>query len=203
MEHQNEKYSGIYVFEGIDHVGKTTIVQKLKEKVSEDIKYNCVIVSFPGNEPRTLGNLVYDIHHNQAQYFDENVNSTSLQLLHIASHIDLIQRKLRKLSEKRCIVLLDRYWWSTYVYGIAGGINDEIIRAILEPELIYWKDIDVKNIFLLERESRERDYEEIKDEEIVGLYRELASKESKSVIIDNNASIEEAVIKIYNCIVGA
>jgi hypothetical protein len=26
MEHQNEKYSGIYAFEGIDNVGKTTIV---------------------------------------------------------------------------------------------------------------------------------------------------------------------------------
>ena len=33
MEHQNENYFGIYVFEGIDNVGKTTIVQRLKEKI--------------------------------------------------------------------------------------------------------------------------------------------------------------------------
>ena len=35
------------------------------------------------------------------------------------------------------------------------------------------------------------------------LYRELASKDTKSVIINNDGSIEEAVNKIYNSIVGA
>ena len=34
MEHLKENYSGIYVFEGIDNVGKTTIVQRLREKIS-------------------------------------------------------------------------------------------------------------------------------------------------------------------------
>ena len=126
-----------------------------------------------------------------------------MQLLHIASHIDLIQRKLRKLSDKKCIVLMDRYWWSTYVYGIAGELNYEIVQVILEPELICWKDINIKKIFLIERENRERDYEEVKDEKIVGLYRKLASEESKSVIIDNNGSMEETITKIYNYIVGA
>lgn len=56
---------------------------------------------------------------------------------------------------------------------------------------------------MIERDNREQDYEEAKDRKIVGLYRELASKESKSVIIDNNGSIEEAITKIYNTIVGA
>lgn len=200
---QNEVYSGIYVFEGIDNVGKTTIVHKLKEKIGESMGCNCVIVSFPGNEPRTLGSLVYDIHHNQAKYFDLPINETSLQLLHIASHIDLIQGKLRKLSLEGCIVLLDRYWWSSYVYGIAGELNSNIVQAIIEPELIHWKDINVKKIFLLEREDRERDYEDTKDRKIVELYRKLARKESKSVIIENDGSIEEAVTKIYNNIVGA
>lgn len=203
MEYQDEMYLGIYVFEGIDNVGKTTIVEKLKEKIWESMGCECVIVAFPGNEPKTLGSLVYDIHHNQAKYFETSLNETSLQLLHIASHIDLIQGKLRKLSTERCIVLLDRYWWSTHVYGVAGELDSNIVQAILEPELIHWKDINVKKIFLLERENRERDYEDAKDRKIVELYRELASKESKCDIIDNNGSIEEAVTKIYNSIIGA
>lgn len=203
IEYQDEKYSGIYVFEGIDNVGKTTIVRALREKICESMGCDCVIVSFPGNEPRTLGSLVYDIHHNQTKYFDSTLNETSLQLLHIASHIDLIQGKLKRLSSEPCIVLLDRYWWSTYVYGLAGALDSNIVQAILEPELIQWKDINVKKIFLVERENRERDYEDAKDRKIVGLYRELASKESKSVVIDNNGSIGDAVAKIYNCIVGA
>lgn len=202
MDYQNEKCFGLYVFEGIDNVGKTTIIQKLKKKIYESIGCECVIVAFPGNEPRTLGSLVYDIHHNQARYFDVSLNEISLQLLHIASHIDLIQGKLRKLNSERCIILLDRYWWSTYVYGLVGELDDNIVRAMLEPELIQWNGITVSKIFLLEREQRERDYEDAKDRKIVGLYRELASKETKSVIIDNNGSIEEVVTQIYDNIIG-
>ena len=202
MEYMEDMYSGIYVFEGIDNVGKTTIVQKLKEKICETTEYECTIVAFPGNVPRTLGSLVYDIYHNQQKYFEESLNETSLQLLHIASHIDLLQRKLRKLSSEKCIVLLDRYWWSTYVYGLAGGMEENIIQAIIEPELLHWKDINVKKIFLLERDNREHDYEEVKDRKIVEVYRELSAGESKSILIDNNGSIDEAVTKIYNIIVG-
>lgn len=202
MGYQIEKYFGIYVFEGIDNVGKTTIVQKLREKIFQSMGCECTAVAFPGNEPRTLGSLVYDIHHNQSKYFDTFLNETSLQLLHIASHIDLLQRRLEKLSSERCIVLLDRYWWSTYVYGLAGELDSNIIQAILAPEIIHWKDINVKKIFLIEREYCERDYNEKKDRKIVNLYRELAGKDPQSVTISNDGSIEEAVNKIYNSIVG-
>ena len=203
MEHQEKLYSGIYVFEGIDNVGKSTIVRKLKEQISETLGCECMVIAFPGNDPRTLGSLVYDIHHNQKDYFELPLNETSLQLLHIASHIDLIQGKLRQLISKPCIVLLDRFWWSTYVYGLAGNLDKNMIQAILEPELIHWKDLNVRKVFLVERENRERDYEEEKDKRIVELYRDLATKATNSVIINNDGSIEETVQDIYDNIVGA
>lgn len=203
MEYQENLYSGIYVFEGIDNVGKSTIVQKLREMIAESLGCECVVVAFPGNEPRTLGSLVYDIHHNQKDYFELPLNETSLQLLHIASHIDLIQGKLRQLISKPCIVLLDRFWWSTYVYGLAGNLDKNMIQAILEPELIHWKDLNVRKVFLVERENRERDYEEEKDKRIVELYRDLAIKTTNSIIINNDGSIEETVKEIYKNIVGA
>lgn len=203
MEHQEKLYSGIYVFEGIDNVGKSTIVRKLKEKISETLGCECVVIAFPGNAPRTLGSLVYDIHHNQTKYFELPLNETSLQLLHIASHIDLIQGKLKELNSKPSIVLLDRFWWSTYVYGSAGKLDRNIVQAILEPELMHWKDLNVRRVFLIERENRERDYEEEKDKRIVELYRDLATKATNSVIINNDGSIEETVQEIYDNIVGA
>lgn len=201
MGYQNDKYSGIYVFEGIDNVGKTTIINRLKEKIREGTDYECVMITFPGNEPRTLGNLVYDIHHNEDKYLNETLNEASLQMLHVASHIDLIHRKLRKLCNNRCIVLLDRYWWSTYAYGLANGLNADIVQAIIEPELIFWEKIRVNKIFLIERQNRERDYKEAKENKIVSAYHELVSKEPKSIIIDNNSDVESTVTKIYNCIV--
>lgn len=198
----DRKNKGIYVFEGIDNVGKTTIVDRLKVKIKETTEYECYSFSFPGNEPKTLGRLVYDMHHCQEKYFNLPLNEASLQLLHIASHIDLIQRKLIKLNSSRSIILLDRFWWSTYVYGLVGELREDMVQAIIAPELMYWKKLNVKRIFLLEREKRNFDYEIKKDAKIVNIYRDLAQHESKCVTLNNNGSIEEIVDKIYNNILG-
>ncbi len=197
-----DTYSGVYIFEGIDNVGKTTIIHALKQQIQETTDYKCVDVAFPGNEPRTLGNLVYRIHHHEEQYFDVPINETSLQLLHIASHIDLIQRQLEPLSNSRCIVLIDRFWWSTYAYGLAGGVKESIIQSVIAPELLYWKDIDIKKIFLVERNKRQKDYEINKENVIIGKYRQLAEKELMCVKLDNNGRLEEAVNRVYESIFG-
>ena len=89
------------------------------------------------------------------------------------------------------------------MYGLAGELDRNIVQAILEPELMHWKDLNVRRVFLIERENRERDYEEEKDKRIVELYRDLATKATNSVIINNDGSIEETVQDIYDNIVGA
>lgn len=195
-------YSGVYVFEGIDNVGKTTIIHALKQQIQELTDYRCVDIAFPGNEPRTLGDLVYRIHHHQEQYFNAPINETSLQLLHVASHIDLIQRQLMPLSNSKCIVLLDRFWWSTYVYGLAGGVEVNIIQSIIAPELLYWKDINIKKIFLVERNKKQKDYELKKENAIIYEYRQLAEKELKCEKIDNDKGLEETVNRVYRSIFG-
>ena len=197
-----DMYSGVYVFEGIDNVGKTSIIHALKQQIQEATDYRCVDIAFPGNEPRTLGNLVYHIHHHQEQYFNVPINDTSLQLLHIASHIDLIQRQLMPLSNLKYIVLLDRFWWSTYVYGLAGGVEENIIQSIIAPELLYWKGIDIKKIFLIERREREKDFELGKESNIIDEYRKLAQKELKCERLDNNESLVEVVNRVYKSIFG-
>ncbi len=197
-----DTYSGVYIFEGIDNVGKTTIIHALKQKIQETTDYKCVDIAFPGNEPRTLGELIYRIHHYGEQYFDVSLNETSLQLLHIASHIDLIQRRLEPLSIEKCIVLLDRFWWSTYVYGLSGGLEENIIQTIIAPELLYWKNINVKKIFLVEREKRQKDYELNKENTIIEKYRQLAEKELLCTKLDNNEGLEKVVNKVYKNIFG-
>ena len=159
-----DSYSGVYIFEGIDNVGKTTIIQALKQKIQETTDYKCVNVAFPGNEPRTLGNLVYRIHHQQEQYFDVPINETSLQILHIAAHIDLIHRQLKPLGNSRCI--------------------------------------NIKKIFLIERNKRQKDYGSNKENAIIGKYRELAEKEVICEKLNNNESLEEATDKVYKSIFG-
>lgn len=198
-----KKCSGIYVFEGIDNVGKTTIIQRLKTMICETTEYDCINIAFPGNESRTLGGLVYDIHHQMNNFFDVPINNASLQLLHVAAHIDLIQRKLAEESSNSSnIILMDRFWWSTYAYGLAGALEKEVIHSIIAPELLYWEIINIKKIFLLERENRERDYELEKDVAIIKNYRDLAESDPKCRIISNNCSLEETVTKICDSILG-
>ena len=110
----------------------------------------------------------------------------------------MIQRRLLNFKSKCEIVLLDRFWWSTCAYGLAGKLDEDIVKAIISPELLYWKNVNIKRIFLLERENRERDYEIEKDNKIVNTYRELAIKEQKCRILNNDGSIEELVTQIYN-----
>lgn len=193
---------GIYVFEGIDNVGKTSIVQKLKTKICETTEYDCINIAFSGNEPRTLGSLVYDIHHHNNKYFDMTINDTSLQLMHIAAHIDLIQRKFIGEYNLLKVILMDHFWWSTYAYGLAGESEKNVVNSIIAPELIYWGKVNIKKIFLLERENRERDFNEVKDAEIIRNYRELAEREKKCTIVRNTDGLEEAVNKIYDNILG-
>lgn len=198
----NKLRSGIYVFEGIDNVGKTTIVNELKERISKEVDYECEIVAFPGNEERTLGALVYDIHHQKNKYFDFPINDTSLQLLHVAAHIDLIQRKLMEENSTEKIILMDRFWWSTYAYGRAGLLESDVIHAILASELLYWEKISINKIFLLERKDRAKDFESDKDTLILQNYRGLASKEPKCQVINNNGSLDEVVNMIFKQIIG-
>jgi len=198
----NKLCSGIYVFEGIDNVGKTTIVNELKEKLSEEMDCECEIVAFPGNEERTLGALVYDIHHNNKKYFDYHINDASLQLLHVASHIDLIQRKLLNEDISKKIILMDRFWWSTYAYGLSEFLESDVINAVLASELKYWEKIRINKIFLLERKDREKDFESDNDTLILQNYRGLASKEPKCQVINNNRRLDEVVNIIFNQIIG-
>lgn len=90
----------LVVFEGIDHVGKSTICELIiKSFVRQGMA--CSMHSFPGKQDGTLGKLVYDIHHDKEGIFagnleinSSNIDSLSLQIMHVAAHIDLLNKKI-------------------------------------------------------------------------------------------------------------
>ena len=116
--------------------------------------------------------------------------------------IDLIQRQLEPLSNSKCIILLDRFWWSTYVYGLSERLEENVIQAIIAPELLYWKDINVKKIFLVERKKKQSDYELNKENAIIEQYRQLAENEVLCTRLDNNETLEKMVNSVYRNIFG-
>src|SRR5690554_2300912 len=83
----------LFVFEGVDQVGKSTIIKEVEMQLN-DLGLSCSSYSFPGKTEGTLGALVYDLHHNEDKYLSGPLDPSSLQMLHVAAHIDTINNKI-------------------------------------------------------------------------------------------------------------
>lgn len=201
IQQKNVK-SKIFVFEGIDNVGKTTIINSVKKILEEKYNLVCEIIPFPGSGLNTLGGLVYDVHHNTQKYFSYELNPTSLQLLHVASHIDNIVTKILPAIAENKIILLDRFWWSTLAYGLGNKIPEELLKDIIKPELYYWNDIEINKYFVIERKNKNSDYPIEVTQKICETYKELMNKTSNAYEIVNDQTVEETTELILNYIIN-
>lgn len=140
----------LIVFEGPDGVGKSTLSEGLTRKLREaDIQ--CEHLAFPGKEEGTIGRLVYDLHHIPGAFGLHKTTAASLQALHIAAHLDMIERRiLPALNEGRWVVL-DRFWWSTWVYGNTAGVAARSLDALVQVERLQWNGVKPAAIFLIDR----------------------------------------------------
>ena len=153
----------LIVFEGIDHVGKSTIVDLVNDELSKSYTTITIeVYQFPGKHEGTLGNLVYDIHHNLKKYNLNSIDPLSLQLLHIAAHIDILKSKIIPAIDNGHIVLLDRYWWSTIAYGEGDGIPSTMLYKIIEVEKEITDNISNKVFIYITRNDRIKDYSQDK-----------------------------------------
>lgn len=131
------KNARLIVFEGVDAAGKSTVcAEYLKELTKRGI--TAKLLSFPGKASGTLGELVYQLHHTPKSKGVEQLTTASLQALHIAAHLDAIESVIVPSLEAGETVVLDRYWWSTWVYGLVGGANPELLEALIEAERLAW-----------------------------------------------------------------
>lgn len=154
------------MLEGPDGVGKTTLARDLVSSMPSTVYY-----SFPGHKERTLGHLVYDIHHNTDKYVD-TLNPLSMQILHIAAQIDCIDQMIKPALKNGWNVILDRYWWSTKVYGQFVRIDNILLDALINVEKLYWSTIP--DLILLVT----RDVETLNYKDLYKLYMNLMICES-------------------------
>ncbi len=167
----------LFVFEGPDGVGKTTLVRSAAEALRSD-GHEVDVLSFPGKEPGTLGEHVYSLHHAPAKFGITAMTAESLQVLHVAAHLDAIDRLIRPRVDSGSIVLLDRYWWSTWVYGVSGGGRRATLDAAIAGEVTHWGDLHPSALLLISRsKSLRADEERSTWLTRARLYRELAEME--------------------------
>ncbi len=198
----------IVAIEGPDNVGKSTIISSLKNNFIKR-KINCKILSFPGKEEGTIGNLVYNLHHNPNKYDIKKISPYSLQTLHVASHIDIIEQQIKPFKEEDILFLLDRYWWSTIAYGKLSGISEKYLSKLIELEKLVWGNITPAIIFLIERKFIFTDAnEKLSYHNLLDNYLSLSKQNNyksniiriKNDVLDNTInSIEKNIINtLYN-----
>lgn len=155
----------LLAFEGPDGVGKSTLATALADHLSK-LGEKVLLLAFPGNEPGSLGRVVYELHHD----LKNGLSSNARQALHVAAHIDAIERLIKPAIQRGETVILDRYWWSTIAYGRVYGANPRLLDHLVQAELEAWGDISPTRIYLIDRsrpfrrEGRKADFAALRRE---------------------------------------
>jgi len=190
-----EKTGKLIVFEGADGVGKSAICSAFV-KALQDGGTSVKHLSFPGKDTGTLGELVYRLHHDSAKCGVKCLTPTSLQALHIAAHLDAIERVILPALESGEWVVLDRFWWSTWVYGVTANIRPDVLSALVEVERCIWGGCKPSALFYITRNQplREEPLEWWKG--LKSAYEELTHREGGKYPIHpilNESTIDGAV----------
>ncbi|WP_166442655.1 dTMP kinase [Phragmitibacter flavus] len=191
----------LFVFEGVDAAGKSSISARFVDWLRSQGK-TAEPFSFPGNFPGTIGDLVYRIHHDRAAFGLDPLTESSLQTLHIAAHLDAIEARIIPSLEAGKTVILDRYWWSTRVYGVVGGARAEVLDKLIEAEQIAWGDWLPTALFCIGRSTPLRDEPLDRWSRWKDGYDAMIRKESGRYpihSIQNESSIEECLSEITSC----
>jgi thymidylate kinase len=197
------KIGKLLVFEGADEVGKTTLASMLAEElVARGVA--CELVGFPGTRVGTLGRHVYELHHNPRQFHVERIDPTSLQLLHVAAHIDAIDHQIIPALRKNRTVILDRFWWSTWIYGIVGRANKNSLKSAIQTEAIHWTGIRPSRVFLVTCSAPfERQASITKWKQINALYKRFGPQQRRHypvTVIQNESTPEAAFVQVQKYI---
>jgi dTMP kinase len=142
----------LIIFEGPDGVGKSALAEAFRSRVAAD-GFNVELLSFPGKEEGTLGKLVYELHHDPQHFRLTSITPASLQVLHIAAHVDAIERRIIPSIQSGQIVVLDRFWWSTYVYGTVSKVSPQVLRPMIATEKAVWGATTPAILFLIDRST--------------------------------------------------
>ena len=195
----------LVVFEGPDGVGKSTISAEVARLLNANASV-CELITFPGREPGSLGKLVYEIHHSPTQFGIVSLTPTSKQALHIAAHLDAIERYIVPALASGRHVLLDRFWWSTWVYGMVGGMDRHVLKRMVELERSFWGRLQPATVILIRRDSPINRGDKLKDwYRLAKAYDRLAIKEARSYpvsVVENTGSLEQVIARVLAICAG-
>jgi len=179
----------LIVFEGIDGSGKSTQAEILLKKLQQE---DFDVVYFREPSKGKWGAKIKK----KALHPDSLSPEEELDLF-INDRRENVEKNLRPALQKKRIVILDRYYYSTIAYQGAKGIDEKLIKKmneefVVEPDLVFIFDIDPQKG--LERiENRKKKDRLFEREDYLVKVREIfrSFKGEKFVHIDALKSKEE------------
>lgn len=193
----------LIVLEGIDGAGKSTQAEILMNRLHER-GYDVVYFREPSD-----GKWGQEIK-KKAAHPDSLSPEEELDLF-LKDRKENVEKNLRPALEKKKIVILDRYYFSTIAYQGAKGIDQEQIRRVneefvVEPDLVFFLDVDPREGLdrIKNRKKKDRLFERaeylVKVREIFRSFRgerfiHIDSSKPKKKI---SAEIEKIVLNYLN-----
>ena len=152
--------------EGIDGCGKSTQSKLLLEKLEGEGE-KVIILKEPTKRPH--GQKLWDVLHGKRKASNEEI--LELFVLDRKQHVE---EKIQPALDDGTMILMDRYYYSSMAYQVAGGIDVEEIREkhvfAPRPDVVLIFDLPVS--VALERVKGHSDADEFEKEEHLEKVRE-------------------------------
>ena len=136
----------------------------------------------------------------------ERINPASLQMLHVAAHVDAIDHRILPALQRNRTVLLDRYWWSAWIYGTIGRANKTSLRMAIQAEAVHWRGIRPARVFLITRLlPLEPQIDIARWKQISALYKKFASQQKRKhpvTVIPNESTPQAALAEVRKYVDG-
>lgn len=195
------------VFEGPDGSGKTTILKKVNEVLTNQ-GYKVNVFREPGGTK--ISEKIRDI---IIDNDNKEMADKTEALLFAASRAQLVEEKFKPLLNKGEIIFSDRYVLSSLTYqGVGRKLGIKEVEEInnfatsgIKPDITIFFDIDYKEALLRKRANFSADRLENEDfqfhKDIFDAYLDMAEKFKEDIVkIDASLSIDEVTDNVLSLI---
>ena len=187
----------IIVLEGFDQAGKKTQTHLLAKALkARKLKYK--IFSFPAYSTPTG---------KQIKYYLSGKRKFQPQVIHslLAANRREKLNEIKTVLSKNYIILMNRYYQSNLVYGLANGLDLKWLLSLDEglpkEDLVLLLDVNPKDSFVRKKVGRDK-FERDKEfaYKIIHNYRILAKKYGWKIInaAENKEQVHKSIMKVVS-----
>ena len=181
----------IIAIEGLDQAGKKTQTEMLV-KALRKIKVKTAVFSFP-DYSTIIGKEIKNCLYGKRKFSPEIIH-----YLYAANRWEKLE-EIQKASSKNSVLVMNRYYHSNLVYGIANGLKEKWLQKLEDglpkADLVIVLDASQNESFSRKKSSRDR-FEKNKkfSKKKSQIYRRLAKKHRWKIVSSNTKQETHAEI---------